>query len=357
MPIGLLVLGVTAGFVAARLRATRQEALLSLLAIAAERGVPLAPAVAALGDQFRGRAQRRILNVAVSLDDGMPLSAALQEPRRVVSRDALLMARIGEAAGRLAPALRLVARTRQSTVNAWSSIASRLAYILVVMLIGETISGFLMYFVVPKFEAIFADFAEPLPALTIFLIRSSHTIVRYGVLTSAIYLTQLGLILCLPFSFGGWLNYQVPVIDRLFARRHTALVLRALSVVIEAGKPIGLGLQVLAERYPARWVRRRLAKAATNVAMGVDWIEALWRSGVIRRTDAEVLASAASVGNLAWACRELADTADRRQQLRSQVLIQSLFPLAVVAMGMAVATLCVGYFLPLVMLIQRLSNL
>jgi type II secretory pathway component PulF len=134
-------------------------------------------------------------------------------------------------------------------------------------------------------------------------------------------------------------------------------VLRALSVVIEANKPIGLGLQILAERYPARWVRRRLARAATSVAMGADWIEALWRSGAIRRTDAEVLASAASVGNLAWACRELAETADRRQQLRSQVLIQSLFPLAVVAMGLAVATLCVGYFLPLVMLIQRLANL
>ena len=74
---------------------------------------------------------------------------------------------------------------------------------------------------------------------------------------------------------------------------------------------------------------------------------------MIRRSDAEVLASAASVGNLAWACRELADTAERRQQLRIQVLIQTLFPLAVIAMGLAVAFLCLGYFLPLVTLIRK----
>lgn len=355
-PVGLLVIAITAGFVVARLRASRQEALLSLLTIATEREMPLAPAVAALADQFSGRAQRRVLNVAAQLGDGLPPSEALERPYRVVSKDALLMVRIGQVCGRLGPALRLVAGARDARVNAWTAIASRLAYILVIMLIGENISGFLLYFIVPKFEAIFADFRVPLPSLTIYLIEASHFAVRYGVLTFAIYLAQLGLLLFLPFSFGGWMNYQVPVFDRLLARRHAALVLRALSVVIEANRPIGLGLHILAERYPAKWVRRRLAKVSMDVQMGADWIDALWHRGVIRRSDAEVLASAASVGNLVWACRELADTAERRQMLRLQLMIQSLFPLAVLAMGLAVATLCVSYFLPLVTLIQRLSD-
>ena len=80
--------------------------------------------------------------------------------------------------------------------------------------------------------------------------------------------------------------------------------------MIDAGQPIEVGLDVLAKRYPARWVRRRLAGAATAVRLGNDWIDALWKAGVIRRSDAELLASASTVGNLAWACRELAETAD-----------------------------------------------
>jgi type II secretory pathway component PulF len=130
-----------------------------------------------------------------------------------------------------------------------------------------------------------------------------------------------------------------------------------LSVAIEANKPIALGLRTLSEHYPAPWVRRRLEKVLLDVRLGADWIDALWRAGIIRKADAEVLASAASVGNLAWACRELAATAERRQQLRIEVLTQALFPLAVILMGAAVAILCLGYFVPLVMLIERLADL
>lgn len=355
-PFFLVVLVVTAGFVAARLRASRQEALLSLLAIAAERDMPLAPAVAAFADQFRGRSQRRILNVVARLNAGEPLPEALRYPHRVASRDALLLARVGHEVGRLAPALRLVGGPRQSRIGAWSAIASRLTYLIAVLMVAESISGFLLYFILPKFEAIFKDFGVRLPVVTVFTIQFSHLIVRSWPMTLLIYLAQLGLVVILPFTFGGWMNYRVPIVDRLLGRRHAALVLRALSVVIEAGRPIGLGLDILAEEYPAGWVRRRLARAAADVRGGADWIGALLRRGVIRKADAELLASAASVGNLPWACRELADTAERRQQLRIQVLIQALFPLAVLAIGLAVAILCLGYFAPIITLIQSLTE-
>jgi type IV pilus assembly protein PilC len=151
------------------------------------------------------------------------------------------------------------------------------------------------------------------------------------------------------------MNYKLPIFDRLLRRRHAALVLRALSVVIEANRPMATGLAIVAAHYPTRWIRRRLTKAERDVRLGADWIDALWRAGIIRRSDAEVLASAASVGNLAWACRELADTADRRQQLRLQILIQTLFPIAVILMGLTIGFLCLAYFVPIVTLIQRLT--
>ena len=194
-----------------------------------------------------------------------------------------------------------------------------------------------------------------MPRITVSLIQFSHQVVQYSPIALPIMLAQIVMLLYLPFSFAGWMNYKLPIFDRLLRRRHAALVLRGLSVVIEANRPMATGLAILAAHYPTRWVRRRLAKAERDVRLGADWIDALWRAGIIRRSDAEVLASAASVGNLAWACRELADTADRRQQLRLQLLIQTLFPIAVILMGLAVAFLCLAYFVPIVTLIQRLT--
>ena len=62
------------------------------------------------------------------------------------------------------------------------------------------------------------------------------------------------------------------------------------------------------------------------------------------------------VGNLAWAMRELAETGERRLAYRFQAVIQTLFPLVVVGLGLVVFFLAVAFFAPLVELIRRLAG-
>ena len=93
-----------------------------------------------------------------------------------------------------------------------------------------------------------------------------------------------------------------------------------------------------------------------DVRLGSDWIAALWRAGILRKTDVEVLGSAASVGNLSWALRELAETCERRLGFRIQAAVQTLFPLAVVMIGLTIGLFAVSYFLPLVVIIGELAE-
>jgi protein transport protein HofC len=164
------------------------------------------------------------------------------------------------------------------------------------------------------------------------------------------------LLIFLPFSFAGWVNYDVPFFDRLLRRRHVALVLRSLSLFVEAGKPIETGMITLSSHYPTWWVRRKLIGADDLVQRGTPWIEALYRQDLIRSADAEVLQSASQVGNLAWAMRELGETGERRLAFRFQGLIQTLFPLVVITIGLGILVLAVGFFAPLVELIGRLAQ-
>lgn len=354
--IGLLV---TSGFAAARMRLTRQDTLLAILGIAAERGMPLGPAVSAFADQFGGLSRRRVANLATQLELGAPLPDALERPTRAVSRDALLLVRVGHESGLLARALRLTGVARATQLASWSSIATRAAYLLAVLLAAELVLTFLTLpprMVPERIQAICADFRVRLPFISIESLRLLVMIRENAPIVALVMLFELAALIYVPLSFGGWMNYRVPIFDRLLPRRHAALVLRTLSLPIEAGQPIASALGVMAERYPAKWIRRRLAKAALAVRLGADWIDSLWKTGVIGKADAEVLASASSVGNLAWACRELADTAERRQQLRIQVLTQGLFPFVVVTVGMVVAFVCFGLFLPLVAIMQALME-
>jgi len=355
--IVLLFAGVMgSGVILARRRSTRQDSLLWLLAIAAERGMPLAPAVLAFADQYRGRAYARIMDLAARLNWGTTLPEALERAPNVVSRDAVLLAWVGQAAGRLPRALRMAASFRSTQLPIWTAIAARLSYVLGVLLVMQTITAFIMYFIMPKYEAIFRDFGISLPRVTIFVIDASQFVVRNGAVASLVMIFELGLLCFLPLSFLGWGNYTVPFFDRVLGRRHTALVLRSLALVVEGGKPIAVGLSTLANHYPTGWVRRRLVRVESAVHEGADWIESLLRYGLIRAAEAEVLSSAAAVGNLAWALLELADTTERRLATRFQLFIQTLFPLVVIMLGMAVFVIAVAYFAPLVQIISGLTG-
>ena len=352
----LVAILVGTGVMVARRRSTQQDSLLAILAIAAERGMPLAPTVAAFADQYSGKYRWRIMNLAARLESGCPLPEAMERVSRVVSRDAVLLAHVGHRTGRLAQALRLASSSRASHLPIWMAIASRFAYILALLLGIQTICAFLLYFIIPKFEAIFRDFGVSLPPVTIFVIEASHFIAKYFFITGWVPGLEIVLLVFLPFSFAGWVNYDVPLFDRLLKRRHTALILRSLSLSVEAGQPIEVGLVTLSSHYPTWWVRRRLIKVDDEVQHGGSWIDALERRGLIRGTDAEVLQSASAVGNLAWAMQELAETGERRLAFRFQAVIQTLFPLVVVSLGVFVFLLAFAFFSPLVTLIGRLAG-
>src|SRR5262245_10673753 len=162
----LIAMAIGAGVILARARTTQQDSLLWILAIAAERNMPLAPTVASFADQYKGRYRRRIMNLAAQLHWGCSLPEALERVPRVVSRDAVLMAHIGMETGRLPQALRAVASTRSSQLPLWTAIASRFAYLLALLLAIQSVCGFLLYFIVPRFESIFKDFGMGLPPMT-----------------------------------------------------------------------------------------------------------------------------------------------------------------------------------------------
>jgi type II secretory pathway component PulF len=340
----------------ARRRAIRQDTLISVLAIAAERGMPLVPAIAALADQYRGRTRLRILSLAADLNSGTPPPAALDRAGMLASRDVVMLAWVGNESGNLPKALKMASATRSAQLPIWTAIAARLSYIIGVIIAVQVISGFVFYYVLPRLESIYNDFRITLPRVTVFTIEVSHLIVKYGYFTAWLPLLELGLLIFLPLSFLGWGNYHIPVFDRLLGRRHTALVLRSLALWVEGGKPLARGLAVVASHYPTEWIRRRLLEAHNEVQHGADWIEALWRWRVIRASDADVLHSAAAVGNLPWALLELAETIERRLATRAHAIVQTLFPLAVIALGAVVFTLAVAYFVPIVRLISELSN-
>ncbi len=361
MMAGLLFLtgGAAVGLavIIARRRTTHQDALLGILSIAADHGMPLAPALEAFSSQCRGEYRRKVLALAHYLRLGMPLPQALEREPGLMPRDAEVLINVGWESGVLAGTLREAASARSALQPAWILLSSRFAYFVVLLGVIQVIVGFLMYFIIPKFEAIFNDFGASLPEITILLIHVSHWLVRYGWLFGLLLIgAELFLLMYLPVSFYGWVNWYVPGLDRLFLARHTGLILRSLARVVEGGQPIQWGVATLVKCYPTWWVRRRLRKVALDLTEGKDWCQSLYERGLLRGADAAVLDSARKAGNLPWALRQTAESGERRLAYRLQAWVQALFPFFVILIGAIVFVIAVGYFTPLVILIERLAR-
>jgi type II secretory pathway component PulF len=338
-------------------RLGQRNALLATLAIAVERGMPLTAALEALADQRRGRSRRRLLALTRLLNEGAPLPQALAQVPGSLPRDAEVAIGVGWASGRLAGALREAADTRGPERALRSEIAPRLAYLVGVQLTMGLIVSFVLFFIIPKFEVIFADFGLTLPRITVAVIVASRWIIKWGwPILSLMTICELTWAVLLPFSLASWLGADLFWVDRLFRSRHTAPVLRALAWMVEGGKPLSSGVASLIRCYPAGWVQGRLTLVLHDLGSGADVWKALRDRTLIGPADAAILESANRVGNLPWAMRAAADGAARRSLLRIQGWIHLLTTLVVLVLGIAVLVLVTAFFLPLVTLIESLAS-
>jgi protein transport protein HofC len=366
-----------------RVRAAHQETLLWVLALAAERGRPLGPAVAALAAQSSGRNRARLRQLTECLERGLTLPEAFDFVPRLAPSSARLVVRVGHDCGALAKALHEAATGRSARPPGWQSFSARIAYLCFVMIAVQVAIGVVMFWILPRFEAIFNDFQVPLPAITITLIRGTN-LVAGGILLPIFAALELFVLLALPFLFAAddpplgdrapnpgirWLTglvfapYGVVLVlrwigslfDRFFFRRHSVLVLRCMAMVIDAGRPIGAGLRTMAVAYPMVWVRDRLVGVSIATEQGHDWIEALRHFGLIGAGDFALLESARRAGNLSWALRELAEGSARRLAYTMQAFSQAGMATLLLAIGGFVGFVAVAFFMPLVRLIERLT--
>lgn len=348
--IGLMMLG-----------RTRRAAVLWLLAVITRRRLPLLTEFEALGDGVLARERPRVSEAAARLRGGASLAAALTTTPGLVSDDTVVLAHVGERSGRIGEALsaeaeRLV-RIRDAAVSQTSSPALALMYLVAVPVIIPFIVTGLMVFIVPKFKKIFDDFGSKLPEITESLIGVSDTFAQFWYIPAVVVVWGF-LPLCILWFMmraKGWSLGLPRWLTPGGRGRRASLALRALAIPAAAGRPLDDALEPLATVSPNASDRRRFARLRDRFASGVNVWDALATERIIPRRDADLLSAAERAGNLPWALTLLADRIDDARRRRFGMFVELGQPAIVLLLGALVAFICIGFFLPLVDLVNDLS--
>ena len=354
---GLISMYVVRSVVDAR---ARRAHFLWFLAATTQNQRPLASELMVWGRSHPGRYGSRVMEVARDIGAGESLADALEAQSGLLVPSDLMSVRVAEQTGTLAETLRDCAVRQTQSLKGDSVVrnASGTAiWLWAVIVVAVTITTFLMYYIVPKFKMIFMGFGTELPGVTVLLIDLSDMLVRYGYLFVPVFVVLSVLLLsaCGEAFLSGW--SETWLAWRLGYGRQSEIprLLRRLRGAVVSKMPWPAALQPMVLKHPQSDIRSRLERVLGRVTAGMGVWPAMRDSGLLSARDVSLLEMAERANNLGWALSALAESKERSLVHRWQVLMTLSVPVFTVAAGLVVMLICVGFFMPLVKLLNDLS--
>mgnify|MGYP000069202935 CR=1 FL=1 len=338
----------------------RQSSLLMLLAGGVGHGDSLLHGLKAHEAESKGTWGSKVGQLRLLMEQGHSLSSALSMIRDILPDQTISAIRIAEGTGALPDVLmdeaRRISKSMQGSRSSGISIESLVLWTFMICTIMSSIVSFLMIFIVPKFKEIFIGFGVEVPALTILLIQISDGLMSYLFL------------LWMPFTaivgFGGWWMYS-SMRRRMTHGYHRFMehwprywlpgLLRQLSLSAASGSPLGTALDCAMMDMPPGRAARTVSGLRHRVNAGQDTIEALTAVGLVKPREAAFLRSSLQTRHLDWGLRHLADSIERKRGRFLRRIPELLGPVIIVMMGIVVLFVMLGFFMPLIKLINELA--
>lgn len=313
---------------------------------------------------FRNRSRKRVIrqlkHLASALYDGVPLEEAVSLQSGLLPAEIVGAIQATTEEGRLGEVLSQIALEHSRRIELQSESKSSLnqnsaiyAVVLIGMLINVT--AFIMYWIVPKYKAIFQDFGVELPRLTEIWIEVSDVVVGYWYLIGPfLFLPLMPLFLgsILMLDQTSWIPWHI---KRLIPRVDAPMLLRRLGYLAANNLPLQPSLLGLAESTPDFGCAQRYERLERRLDQGDELGDALFEEGFINRREAYSISSAAEIGHLGWALGSIASAIDQRRFNRSRWVTEFTRPLVVIMIAFFVASFCAAMFIPLVKLVNDLS--
>jgi len=287
-----------------------------------------------------GAVSRLLRSMALEIKQGKQLSQAAAAHPEVFDNLYINLVSIGEAGGRLPEVFRGLAEDLRFRRELQQKVISAAVYPLVVAGVCIAALVFILNFVVPNLESIFAD-AQELPWYTALLLSASEFMVRWQWL------------LLLVIAGGGaflWRSRNSPGVvefrDRMllelpFLREATAMVERirycgGLGLMLDAGIPVDRALSLATGNVRYGVLKREMQAAVDKVKRGEQLSAVLRQTRLFPSYFASLLEVGEEGGQLAKVFNEIARRSRNDFSAWALRLTTILEPLLIVVMGVIV---------------------
>ena len=327
-----------------------------------EAGLPILRSLRILEGQCKpGVLKNALGEVVEDIESGQTLSEAFAKHPKAFDRLYCNMIKAGEAGGALEAILQRLADFKEKDQSLKRRIKSAMVYPVVVIFVAVVIVGFILYFIIPKFESIFTDFNVPLPKMTLFLIEASHFLIQkfYIILLMPVFV-WIFIKLLYRSKTGAYIGDRVllmiPVMGQIVEKSCVARTMRTLGTLVQSGVPILESLNIVKETAGNVVFERAFARIYDSIREGETIAQPLREARIVDDIVVNMIDVGEETGDLDSMLNKISDNYDEEVEALVESLVSLLEPIMIVVLGGIIGFIVIALFLPLITLIEKLSG-
>jgi general secretion pathway protein F len=336
-----------------RVRPQDVAVLTRQLATLLKAGIPLAEALAALGEQADSKKLAMVLvEVREKVTQGTSLADTLGAYPNIFPDLYVNMVRSGEAAGNLDAVLLRLADFMDAQNALRAKVTGALTYPILMMILGAIVMGILMVVVVPKITAVFEDLNKALPWNTELLIFVSGVVGSY-------WWALIAFSVIAYFGIKRWA--RKPTGRRFFDRLKLRLWLigplmrfiavarfgRTLATMLAAGVPVLNALEIVKKVLNNVVLEKVVEEARDAIREGESIAAPLKRSGEFPSMMVHMVAVGERSGQLEAMLENVAGAYERDVEGKVARLTTVLSPLIIIMMALVVVFIVFSVLQPI----------
>ncbi|MFQ5501465.1 MAG: type II secretion system F family protein [Phycisphaerae bacterium] len=342
-----------------------------------DAGLPILRSLRILEQQQKPGVLRVALRyVAEDVEGGATLSEAMFRHPKVFDRLFCNMIAAGEAGGVLDVILQRLADFMEKAQKLKRKVIGAMIYPIAVISFAFMIVAGIMYFVVPKFNTIFADFDTDLPGVTVMLLGMSDWMIGSTTNASGQKVPMLipgwAFLLVSPVLFiviwklirqfhGGRyaldiIKLKIPIMGNILTKTAISRFTRTLGTLISAGVPILEAITITKDTSGNEVYVQALGRVHDAIREGDSFAAPLKASKVVDNLVVNMVDVGEETGDLDKMLMKVADNYDDEVETLVASLVSMLEPVLVIVLGGIVGFIVVALFLPMVSLVNKLTG-
>jgi len=294
--------------------------------------------------------------------EGRGLSDAMAKQPVVFSDLYINMVRAGESSGSLVEVLRRMATHFNQFAEVQAKFKSALIYPAFVCVVGICIVAFFMFFMLPRFMAMFTGFTVALPLPTRMLMGFSNMVTNPWFWS--ILIPCLLAVVVLFFRFRAtphgkikmdeW-KMKAPIVGKVVKLNLFAQFARTLSTLLHNGVPVLTALKITEQIIPNIIMKEAIAKTRQAVTDGKSLAQPLAQGKVFPQLMVDLVRIGEETGDVPGALASVADTYEGELQIGLRAMTNLIEPMLIVVMSLGVGFLLISILLPMFNLISAIS--